>query len=178
MCDFDVSSARWLVGSSSLAFEVIIKLELEPGYRRFTDGAKSYCRWMYKVGLLELEAIAVKVTRLPPCFHAEAVIGSRFSIPSGCRVFSSSFYPISLQQESSESTAVTLSAGNSSARWFCLLHSMQCTEKLPLQPQISPKQIYLRDKNCCPACGFEFVKSDRQTRNTANEAKSVAVLIL
>ena len=68
---------------------------------------------MYTVGLLELEARAIQATCISPCFHAEATIGSEFSVPGGRRTLSSSFDLLPVQEESPELMVVTLSVGNS-----------------------------------------------------------------
>jgi hypothetical protein len=113
------------------------------------------CRRMYKVGLLELEA---RATCISPCFHAEAAIGSEFSVPGGRRIVSPSFDLVPVQEESPELMVVTLSAGNSPARWFGLLHTTNDSHKdWTPQRQLLPASIYIRDKDCRPDCCFESV---------------------
>lgn len=89
VCAFDVSELSWFVSTSKVAFEVLVKIELEPHHRPPSQFYGSSCRQMFKIGLLELEALALRSRTTAPCYHAESAIGSEFAVPSGCRVFSS-----------------------------------------------------------------------------------------
>jgi hypothetical protein len=177
VCEFDVSKLFWFVGTSSVAFEVIVKIELEPHHQPTSRFHGVLCRKMFKAGLLELEALALRSQKTAPCYHAESAIGSEFAVPSGCRVFSSTIDFYKARDTSSSSTFISLSAGSASARWFCLLYSEEQRHySLAQAGQLVPERIFIRDRSCCPKCCIAFVEDI--TRNESTNSKNLADLAI
>lgn len=179
VCEFDVSKLFWFVGTSSVAFEVIVKIELEPHHRptkQFGQG----CQKMFKVGLLELEALALRSTKIEPCYHAESAIGSEFAVSSKCKVFSSTLDFDKAANTSSSSIFMSLSAGSTSARWFCLLYSEeQRGLYLAGRGGPMPEQTFIRDRNSCPTCCIKSVEDISRTEATnGGNLADIAIIIL
>jgi len=132
---------------------------------------------MFKVGLLELEALALRSLKMAPCYHAESAIGSEFAVPSGCRVFSQPLTSIrrEIQVQALLSyhflPAVHLQDG------FCLLYSEEQRQRSPAQVgQLVPERIFIRDRSCCPKCCIESVKDI--IRNEPTNGKNLADLAI
>jgi hypothetical protein len=178
--NFDVPKPCWLVGTSNLAFEIVIRFELEPQHRTVSHGGRSSCRMMFKAGLVELEALALQASKIPPCYHTEALIGSEFTVPSGCRVFSSSLFFGNLREATSSTTFISLSAGSPSARWFCLLLAAQERQRDEQQKaQLLSEHIYIRDENGCPRCCIKYVEDRIKETNRGDSIEpALAVLVL
>lgn len=179
VCEFDVSKPFWFVGTSSVAFEVIVKIELEPYHRPAGQFGKGSCRTMFKVGLLELEALALQSKKMAPCYHAESAIGSKFAVLSGCKVFSST---LDFNKEASTDTIfMSLSARSISARWFCLLFSEEQRRTSRIYRKAEGLMLwrtFIRDRNSCPTCCIKAVDiSQAGVTNDANQA-DIAIIIL
>jgi hypothetical protein len=180
VCEFDVSKLFWFVGTSSVAFEVIVKIELEPHHRPASQFHRVLCRKMFKVGLLELEALALRSPKMAPCYHAESAIGSEFAITSECKVFSSTFNFYKATDTTSSSIFISLSAGSASARWFCLLYAEEQRDHSLVQAgQLVPERIFIRDRNRCPTCCIKSVKDIIRTETTnGGNSADLAMIIL